>query len=296
MEANMNPRSSIRSSLEALEHRRLFAGNVSVSLDASTDTIQITGDAHSNAVLVTQVAGNYVISGQPGTTINGGTAPATFPVTSNLKSFLANLGNGHDRIWFQSGAANAVGISTGKGDDRVTLATFSATSGNLSIETGFDDDRVTLGNSAATRGNLNINTGKGDDRVSLTDSAASTGSLSIATGVGTDDVSVVNTNVFTGNLIVETSDGSDDLLLRNSGATGGSVQLFSGEGADDVRLDNVQSNGGNLEVRTGAGDDAVALANTIGGVGVTLDGGNGFDTLTGLGSTPATVVGFELIA
>src|SRR5215475_4050679 len=90
-----------RSVIETLEGRQLLSGNVSVSYDAATNTVNIVGDNKSNDIVVTGLFnGTYNIKGANGTTVNGG-AEANIPAAGALGSnFDVSLGNGDDSVEF----------------------------------------------------------------------------------------------------------------------------------------------------------------------------------------------------
>jgi hypothetical protein len=174
--------------LESLEQRRLLSGNVSVIVDGSD--INIQGDNKSNGVSVASTPFGYVIVGTGNTTLNGANAPLVF--TGGPQNLSINTGNGDDVVALDgSGVAGFPGkidfgnvsIDTGNGDDTV--------SSNLLVAFGFDvstgngQDLVTLTNTGSI-GNMNIDTGNGSDSVGIFGFSGSNGSVVLDGGNGPD--------------------------------------------------------------------------------------------------------------
>jgi hypothetical protein len=130
---------------------------------------------------------------------------------------------------------------------------------------------------------INADMGNGADDITL-DIPAVTGlslDTTIATGNGDDKVSISNWTFF-GKLSIDTGNGDDEVYISGGG---GEVTVQ-----------------GNLNVNTGHGDDELTFDAPLRVLGsTTLDGGNGFDVLTGrafLITNPATlsILNFESVS
>ncbi len=83
--------------IQALESRKMMAGDVSVELSSldSRDLV-ITGDNSSNQILVQEVAVDRIrVSGLNGTLINGGSAAVTMTVRDDVT---INMKGGNDQV------------------------------------------------------------------------------------------------------------------------------------------------------------------------------------------------------
>jgi len=115
-------------------------------------------------------------------------------VDKNL-SVVTKDGNDQISVEVNIAVGEDLNISTGKGDDIVTVAnavnpTPVDIGKSLTIDTDEGADRVTVLN-VTTGEDLNVNTGKGDDRIRLED-VASGKSLSVSADDGDDFVSATN--------------------------------------------------------------------------------------------------------
>ena len=215
---------------ESLEYRTLLAaGNVLAKVVGGSLFLQSDAGDDSVTVVGTATPGKYTITGNNGTTINGGASFNASGVTHNL---ITTFLNGNDSLAF-NGATTApfiqnVSISMGGGADSVTMGT-SGTGGAFTITGGVT---VVLGNGAADfvsigngstdpvtiGGGVTIKLGSGErDEVivgQVSDGISVGGSVSIILGGGFFDT------VYVGD-----TDGSETI--------GGSVTTILGNGADD---------------------------------------------------------------
>ena len=152
--------------IEQLEGRRLLSGNVAVTYDPATNTVNVLGDNKSNDILVSgNIVKGYTVTGQNGTTVNGGASAHVDPTGGQRANFDVALGNGDDAVEFNDFAALGVDVNTANGDDAVKLFNVTVFNG-LDINTGNGEDAVSLDFVDIHQG-LNIDTGNGEDSVTF---------------------------------------------------------------------------------------------------------------------------------
>src|SRR5215213_5443742 len=128
-----------RCSFEALENRRLLAGDVKVTL--SGGNLSVEGDAAENNIVITASG----VSGVDGTntTINGGTG--AFALSTPLSKLSVDLGAGNDSLTINGLTVNGKAtVKLGKGDDSFVVQNTTVT-GKLQIHTGKGHDTVRQG-------------------------------------------------------------------------------------------------------------------------------------------------------
>jgi VCBS repeat-containing protein len=199
--ANARPPRSCSLRLENLESRLALDGSVQAFV--SGGSLQITGDAADNEILIEQHASrSFIVSSRDGTTqINGQSGPVTFTgVRNDLNISLADgndvaelVGTEVDPLW----VVNRLSIRTGAGDDQVLMTEVHAL--RLSLSTGDGADTVNLGNDGASGGIIvtkaaTIDVGSGPDNTFLANSLFKR-SLSLNMGSGDDETSLQRTTV-----------------------------------------------------------------------------------------------------
>jgi hypothetical protein len=223
--------------LEALEDRRVFAGNVTVALAGLN--LYILGDNADNAIDITastgpNSAGRVTITPQAGTTLNGLNTSLTTRSFGNLN---IRMLRGDDTVNF-IGAASAVDaligsmyIDQGEGDNTLSVSDYRIGQ-TLAIRNGSGTDSVTL-----------------DNVVTGLDIVVNNGSSS----AGTQATSILNGTTVGRNLIVTNLNGSNTIDLSGTAEVnvGGSLVINNqGVGAADtatITLENV-SVAGNLSL------------------------------------------------
>src|SRR4051794_23595662 len=135
-----------RCSFEALENRRLLAGDVKVTLVGSALTVK--GDAADNNIVIT-ASGVSAVAGS-GTTINGAAGP--FALAGPLTKLTVDMGAGNDNLTL--------------GDRTVTPppTPILTVNGKATIKLGKGDDTLLIQNTTIT-GKLDIHPGKGRDSI-----------------------------------------------------------------------------------------------------------------------------------
>lgn len=176
----------------------------------------------------------------------------------------ADGGGGTDAITFDQDATDEAGAVTLTGNaDGVLRGRLEDVEGGitaLEIE-NFEAFAFTSGDISLTSGASAIRTvltGTGDDLIDLSDSTT-TGAIRIAT------------------------EGGDNELVTKSNVDS---TLIAGDGNDILRVERVDGSAGSHDLDGGAGDDVFALSRGL----VTIEGGDGFDTIDFGGLAAAVTV------
>src|SRR3954453_14854076 len=128
-----------RCSFEALENRRLLAGDVKVTLVGGN--LSVKGDAADNNIVITASG----VSGVAGTstTINGGTG--SFALSAPLSKLSVDMGAGNDNLTINGLTVKGKAtVKLGKGDDSFLIQNTTIT-GKLQIHNGKGHDTVLEG-------------------------------------------------------------------------------------------------------------------------------------------------------
>ena len=227
--------------VEALEDRKMLAGNVTVSV--SGGILRINGDGQSNEIRVSKPAGtDLVIDAGHDTRINGG-----------------SLG-GERAINLNSNQINGVRINMGYGHDVLTLDNIGyAPVGDVDVDMGGSHDTVNV--RGAVYYDLDIDGGIGHDTIDFFD-VQSQSDVKV-TGGRNRDVLQVDYSSFAGNLTVRLGADNDDVQIADTEVDGDlTIRLGSGEigTVQDAAL-NVEV-GGDLKVYGGGAKDAVNIFNS----------------------------------
>ncbi len=242
---------------------------LSVSVGATVD------DVHTTTTTTTVVTGNTVSWNGLDSMSDPTTATPTTTISGDLNTAINGSNNANV---ISVGRDNNASISTGSGDDQVTIghSVNSGSSGssgkidlgngtnaldvgsdvNASVSGGSGNDTVRVGGNL----NSNIDLGNGDNRLQLGGDANG----SISAGSGNDDVKIVgslNSNIGLGS-------GDDDLQI--GGYANGSID--AGSGNDRVLVARDLS----AKVDLGAGDDYLEVK---GNDWASIDAGSGNDTV-----------------
>ncbi len=218
-----------RLGIEALEGRSLMAGDVFAAVEGSL--LLVEGDNLDNQVTIAQTAaGDVVVSGQNGTTING--LPSVRFVRPALNAAEVRMGSGNDTLVLRGvQLTNDLFVDLGAGNDRLTtVAAAPVTVGaNASIYGESGNDTVVL-NSLTVREDLFIDGGIGRDVVNITD-AAVVEDIGIFTGAGDDVVRMTNTS---SNKVTVSLDEGSDRLEANNVAAATDIIFEGGAGVDTL--------------------------------------------------------------
>jgi len=189
---------------------------------------------------------------------NSATAETDFTIVSSASDVditIANL----DALNVDASGVNGELTITQKSDEALTIAgaqddttvTFVNTANDTTFSgTDTGDDDITFG---TTTGEAAAVTGGGDNTVKA--NALTTGSLAVIAGDGADTVEV--DAITTGTLSIHTGGGDDTVRIGADGAF----------------------NDAEVEIVLGAGDDTVELENGTDVAEITIDGGDGEDTI-----------------
>lgn len=227
--------------VESLEGRALMAGDVSAVVNGAGELV-INGDANSNGVQVTQINA---------TTFSVGGTPAGGSATRVNGSFAPRV---------IPNVTSNVRVNLSGGHDELRIGGLSDANrmvlpGSLIVSGGEGDDTV-FARYLNMRDNriISIDTGAGADTVSL-DRVVNRSTVDITTGTQDDTVSVANSTIFN-RLAVTTSAGNDRLTVANS------------------VMDNFRAD-------MGTGDDNVTVDRNLSWLSAFVDGGDGWDRITG---------------
>lgn len=283
---------------ESLERRALMAGDVFVAIEG--ELLRVEGDNLSNQVTLTQTsAGDLVVSGQNGTTING--LPSVRFARPAINAAEIRMEGGDDTVVLRGlRLANDLFVDLGAGNDRLTSPATSPISvgANAAIYGEAGNDTVQL-NRAKVFEDLYIDGGLGALSATVTDASIDK-SMTIVGDEANDSVSVVGSTIGLG-LAIETKGGSDTVrvsqfsafnLFVNADSNGTvgrdvvnisnasvveDISIFTGAGDDVVRMTSTSSN--KVTVSLDQGNDRLEATDVVAATDIIFEGGAGFDTL-----------------
>lgn len=257
-------------SYEALENRRLLAGDVSVFL-AANNILQLQGDSASNQVEIRGTdSGAIVVEGLNGTRINGQSRVRFADLGSGLNGLRVRLEGGDDLVRVEDlRVRQSVTVHGGSGNDAI----------------GFDDVRVGL--------DLTVLGEAGDDAIALDDVIVNH-NLTVIGDQGNDLIGFDGVNI-RGATTVRGGLGNDRLAIDES-LHRGAVTITGDEGDDFIGLDQSRIRG-TTNIDLGGGNDALYLDDTVVSGNATVQGGAGTDRveLDGVSrlTRRASITGFE---
>ena len=220
--------------LESLETRRLFAGDVTVTVERGD--VLIRGDAQANQIEITQTGSRLVISGSARaflspTTING--QKEVVLAGARFGNVTIQMGDGSDRVNVHDVALQQYG----EADWRIDLGRGSDTA--LIDNVNFPRDLSVIGGAAHEAGDEEI-------RLKASDIGRS---ATINLGGGAQDLASIDNSTFGADLTLNGQDGAD----------------FVGVAGNEVE--------GTMTVNMGAGNDMLMLMSNLVGQAV-LNGGS----------------------
>ncbi len=245
---------------ERLENRALLAGNVTAQLIGQTAFVN--GDAADNSVEVIIDAGNVVVRGIDGTTING--AAGDFIVASNSSeitgSLVASFSGGNNTFAVNGiTVGRDIVVSGGHGNDTMTVQ--STTVGRHLWMSGAQGNDILGASNVTTVGSLYISGGAGNDDIVI--DASTIGVDTRIDGLGGDDDIVVRNSTLSDDLTIAGHSGHDVIMLDGA-RVGDKTWLRGGSGADNMIVqgnsqfyDRVRAFGGS------GGDNFEAVAGVI---------------------------------
>lgn len=209
------------------------ADDVSVALKGGT--LSLVGDADGNEVEVTQSGPTYTVTGQGGTSLNGGFVPLDFTDVTGITA--RNLGGPGDSELEVDGVVLSKNVSYDGGSAHgwLTLKNVSM-NGNVAAKKA---DQVSL-DGLDILGGVKIQSGDGSF-VEIKNASTIDGNVQIKSKGGSDDVSVTTSSEIGGNLKIQTGNVSGFVNLADS-IVHGKVSIKSGSGPDEIAFNGAQLN------------------------------------------------------
>ena len=268
--------------VEPLETRYTLSGNIDVATRGGS--VFFRGDDLANAVEVSVAAGNIIVTGSDGTTINGSAAPFTLrsgttqidgsvfvylwdgndkfvmkgglQINRDLHIF---SGQGNDDLGFENASVLGTAIMlTDSGNDRLVLRSLSIGE-NFILDLGDGDDTLNT-QSISVGDNVFAWTGDGADAI-VVEQTTIADRFKMRTGSGNDTVSVVNSTI-RDDLTLKTG-VSDDFVSIQSTSIGEHLKIVSSDDSDAVVIGGNTSIGSFLMDFAGEGDDALQVASGV---------------------------------
>jgi hypothetical protein len=281
-------------------------GNVTVTLNAVSQVLTISGDTGNNAITLTQSSGSLNVAGI-GTLINQSTSPATFALNSVTEIDISLL-NGSDSVTMNGvSIAGTLSVTAGSGSDSFALDTITANTLHISA-TGPAKDSVSLTNTVA--GPVTINMGdnarislaavRSNDLVTLMAGSNATVSangitaaadLDVTVGDNAQAVTVKGSNSYNLNILQTGKTGSPFFDLEND-TVRNNLNFNGGDGNNTVVLSQIKV-AAELLLFLGAGNNTVKMDHVTAFFGI-IDGGTSGNNkyVDGGGNAAFSVFGF----
>ncbi len=265
-------------SFEGLESRKVFAGNVTASVNTAGDLV-ITGDGAANGVLVrplllngSPLAGRFVVTG-----VNGGGAATTI--------------NGSTSSRFFRGVTRDISFDGNAGDDNFTIGNVNVTSTvgrDLHLEGGTGNDRVTV-ERMFVRDDLQFRGEAGEDGVTILNTTVggvgvdgNQNDIDIEGGTEKDFALVQNSFVFR-DLYIDMGLGTTvESMTVNTVGIGRDLRIRTDDGRDSLSLSHLDV-ARNVNIDTEQNNDNLFLFD-ITAVDMTIETDGGIDRVTILSS------------
>jgi len=264
------PSQSPVASFESMEPRLMMSGSVWASVVRGS--LVVRGDAASNHVVIDQsglAPGQFRITGQDGTTINGQAAVVLSSVTRDVNvrlgegidviemtdvavshDLIVHGGHSGDTLSITDGAVGRnVIVDAGQGDNTLNIDG-TAISGRLTFSATWGVDTLNMSNDASVAGQVNFQPGRGENTCSV--NGVSIGSLTIDGRHGPSHVGVVQSTI-QGRMSVVTGSDVDNIRIDH-GTLKGNLKIDTHAGADRVEIEN-SSFENNALFNTGSGND-----------------------------------------
>ena len=323
-------------SLEALEDRVLMSGNVIAAL--SGGVLTITGDSGNNVITLTEVGNKVTITPDATTKINKALAGAAvdilgvtgaikinetgagndsvtiagqaiggvatpFSVGNGNADLTINLGAGNDRLLIEGGLARNVAITTGKGNNAITITGLNpdgaaggpadvrtVINGNLSVTGKAGNDTIVL-RGIKVGGNVSLPVGQGGNYALITPYAGSDANFDVTIG---GSFSYDSSLAFKSNYVT-----FDDPANVGAIHIGGSVTILLGL-MDDAALVTPAAHltvGGSMFINGCMGNDTLSVNSAKIGTLLIINGdfGNNIDNATNVTTGVATWIDGHLI-
>lgn len=289
--ASQIPMSIVRRSVVAAAAAALLTLSAQAQVTASVigGALVVQGSPSADALTISALGDAVTVSGNSGTTINGG-ASASFSGVVN--GIAVDLGAGDDFLFMVGSAPLGSALfNMGAGDDVAVIArnVFSADFCVDAGDSGPNGDIVSLGGSNPGDGNtvagLLVVVGVGQVGLGLRGSEV-LGETCLLTE-DRNDKFLINGNTFRDTVVMWTGDGDDRIEFASEPSSPAnvvdrSVSVNVGQGNDLVRFGSASSAVSTIRRRTGIqlgfGDDTLEIANTIWEGPIMTRGGPGNDS------------------
>ena len=185
-------------------------------------------------------------------------------------------------------------ITTGSGDDEITIGTFDEDGNTLGgvqgtiiqagdgenvikvadqcsytqITTGKDKDIITLG--ASSQSNT-INAGDGDNEIYIAKDGSTYGNDTITTGSGNDTITIGDINSY--KTTINAGSGVNTITVGNTSYSGIDITT-TGDDIQNITVGKSDELSSNVNITTGGGNDNITILGDADGANITSSGGN----------------------
>jgi hypothetical protein len=251
----------VQLAVEQVEERLMLAGSVEV--DASGNTLRITGDTAANDVAVVELsaagakalnakfgskaaAGDYLVIGQNNTHLTAGSDVVVRNLNKGSLTDIAIAPHQQD-----------ITIRTRGGGDAVTIGVSPGFGGTKSPFTAAEQKLLKAISAPLTAGTLTIRTAADNDLVQIADTRIqSFQKVKVVTAGGSENMLAANSKI-SGNLVVRTGAANDKLDIVGI-TVGGNTNIAMGAGNDVLTFAGPTSKfAGSFRAVGGPGDDTL---------------------------------------
>lgn len=273
---------------EGLETRAMLAGNVTVTLAATTLTL--VGDASANEIEITAGAnpGEYVITGLNNTQING---PSL--INDPFDNLVVQLAGGSDIFTVRGiSATNRLNVA---GDINIDNADGNNT--NKLINVQLNDDLTVTKVAGASESNLELNATtivgdtilsaggfNGDSKTVITADSRIQGNLTVTNNVGEDHF-ILHLSTVDGNVTINNGNGDTRTVIGQFEVDPiifGNLTINNGLGNHKVIIHDTDV-WGDVDIVNGDGNQLVSVQNSDFGLGAPVGATGDFEVDNGIG-------------
>ncbi len=261
------------------------ANNVEALLEGSL--LKVTGDNAANSVVLNRTAaGDVIVTGRSGTTVNG--LPSVRFPRLQLNAAEIRMEGGNDFVTLRGiTTGNDLYINLGAGADRLNTTAPVTVGANLTIEAAEGADNIQLVDVSVFE-DIFIDGGLDTLTASLTGLDAGK-SLTVISDAGRDVVTVSNSTIAEV-LSIEAKAGNN--VVNVDGVMAFAMMVSTDLGADSVSIFDLMT-AEDIGVFTGAGNDRVTLTNIDSSKSLTVSVDAGADAVTGTAVSVAADAVFE---
>ena len=210
--------------------------------------------------------------------LSDGNNSLTIDSSTVVGDFDVKTGDGMDTVKVSNTSVGDVSLKLKDGMSEVRFVSMAAV-GSVDVDGGADSDSIYIDGGSAV-GDISIDTDDGEGLVDISNGADLSGSLTVDAKDGDDTVQVFGATIG-GDLETKLAGGDNVVTIHDSEVTGDfDFETDAGLDVLDIQTSNLR---GDFNGDFGAGDDSIILGAFINVDGdVTLDGGDGFDSIAGL--------------